>query len=171
MTAYTSQILTQKKFVGNVVILIAGVYYAIRQPDSGLSISSPYSRAVSNLQLNPTCVDVRRVTTTISSFTFSMIDLSQIITSVILGDAANLIGQEVRIWLGHSNSSGNPSLDMPFSDYFELPRTYIKKIDRTENSYNFTTTEQTDRMSKEIFVVINYCFISNCVENKFNFTI
>jgi uncharacterized protein YozE (UPF0346 family) len=153
MTAYTSQILTQKKFIGNVVILIAGVYYAIRQPDSGLSISSPYSKAVSNLQLNPTSVDVRRVTTTISSFTFTMIDLSQIVTSVILGDAANLIGQEVRIWLGHSNLSGNPSLDMPFSDYFELPVTYIKKIDRTENSYNFTTTEQTDRMSKEIFVV------------------
>ncbi|MFN8741540.1 MAG: hypothetical protein ACK5YR_16565 [Pirellula sp.] len=151
MTAYSTQILTEKKFDGNIVIQFAGVYYSNQQPDSGLVISSPYSKSIKSLQLNPTSVDVRRVTTTISSFTFSIVDISQIITSVVLGDAANLIGQEVRIWLGRSNFSGNPNLDMPFSDYYELPRTYIKKIDHSENAYNFTSTEQTERMDREIF--------------------
>lgn len=143
---YTGEIVSTKKYTPNVVICIDGTnYFAIRQPDSGLSISSPFDKSVGSLILNPTTIDIRRVTTTISNFSFRLIDKGGIVSALVVGDAANLIGQAVRIFLGRSN------VGMAFADYFELPITYISKIDHTDNSYNFSTQEQTARMDRQIY--------------------
>lgn len=145
MSAYADEILASKKYTGNVVIQIGTDYFAIRQPDSGLSISSPYDKSVSSLVLNPTTIDIRRVSTTISSFQFRLLDKDGIVSALVLGDAASLIGAEVRIFLGRTN------VDMDFSDYFELPRTYIGKLEHSDNTYVFNCSEQTERMAKAIY--------------------
>lgn len=145
MSTYLEAVQAEKKYTGNVVIQIGTDYFSIREPDSGLSIAAPYRECIFSLVLNPTTIDIRKVTTTISSFSFRLLDKDGIITALVLGDAVNLIGQEVRIFLGRSD------VGMDFADYFELPRTYINKCDHGDNSYNFVCTEQTERMAKPIY--------------------
>lgn len=143
--SYLTEVKTEKKYKSNVVILIDGQYFAIREPDSGLSIDSPFDKCVYSLLLNPTQIDIRKVTTTLSSFSFRLLDKNESISALVLGDASNLIGQEARIWLGRSG------VDMAFADYFELPRTYITKCEHSDNSYNFSASEQTERMNRPIY--------------------
>jgi len=152
MSAYIDVVKTDKKYTGNVVIKItpqiedaAASYFSIRQPDSGLNIQTPHNKSVAALILNPTQIDLRKVSTTISSFSFRILDKDEIITTLVGGDAADLIGAEVRIYLGRSNEA------MAFSDYFELPVTYITKCEHNDNSYVFSSSEQTERMAKPIF--------------------
>lgn len=145
MSTYLESVIADKKYKGNVVIQIGANYFSIRQPDSGLVIPSPYDKCVSGLLLNPTQIDIRTVTTTISTFSFRLLDKNGIITALVLGDAANLIKQTVRIFLGRSG------VGMAFADYFELPQTIISKCDHADNSYNFQSTEQTDRMARPIY--------------------
>lgn len=144
-TTYLAEVVSNKKFTGNVIIKIDGQYYGIRQPDSGLSISEPFARCVLSLILNPTQIDIRRVTTTVASYSFRLVDRQNVITNLIAGDAAAFIGREVEIWLGRSG------VDMDFADYYKLPITRVKKVDHSDNSYNFSSTEETDRMGKEIY--------------------
>ena len=145
MSQYVDVVKTEKKYIGNVVIQIGANYFAIRQPDSGLAIAAPFDRAVSSLLLNPTQIDLRKVSTTISTFSFRILDDDGVVTALILGDAAGVIGQEVRIFLGRSSES------MDFAEYFELPRTFVRKCDHSDNSYNFSSSEQTERMAKPIY--------------------
>ena len=71
---YIDQVKTDKNYVGNTVIKIGTDYFSIRQPDSGLSVPTPFDKSVSSLILNPTTIDIRRVSTTISAFSFKIID-------------------------------------------------------------------------------------------------
>lgn len=148
--AYVDIVKTEKRFIPNVVILIGSTYYAIRQPDSGLSITTPFDRCISSLVLNPTSIDIKRVNTTIASYAFRLTDLSNVITTQIAGNAASFIGQQVTIWLGRSRVNSNED-PIPFSDYYQLPKTRIKKVEHSDNSYNFSSTEDTDRMNQAIF--------------------
>jgi hypothetical protein len=145
MSIYLDEVKTQKTFKGNVVIQIGLYYFGIRQPDSGLVIDSPFDSSVYSLVLNPTTIDIRKVTTTISSFSFRLLDKDGVVSAIVLGDAVNLIGQQVRIYLGRSGVA------MDFSDYFELPLTYVNKFDHSDNSYNISCSEQTERMARPIF--------------------
>lgn len=145
MSTYLEEVQAEKKFTGNVVLLIDGVYYAIRQPDSGLVIDSPFDKCVESLVLNPTTVDLRRVTTTISSFSFKIVDRELAISSLILGNAADFIGKEVTVFLGRS------FVGMDFAGYYQLPVTRIKKVSYSLNAYTFSSTEDTDRMNRPIY--------------------
>jgi hypothetical protein len=150
MSSYIDLVKTEKTFRSNCVIKINGTYFAMRQPDSGLVIADNYKNAVVSLVLNPTSIDIKKVNTTIASNSFKIIDRNGIITALIQGDARDLMGSEVRIWLGRSKSHDN-DVAMDFSEYFELPQTKLKKIDHAGNDYLFTSTEDTDRMGKAIF--------------------
>lgn len=145
-TNYLDEVVSQKIYTPNVVIKIGSTnYFAIREPDSGLSIPVNYRNSVASLLLNPTQIDIQKVTTTISSFSFKIVDTNGFVTALILGDGANLVGAEVRIYLGRSGVS------MAFADYFELPLTYVSKLDRSDGSYTFASAEQTQRMNKPIY--------------------
>lgn len=148
--AYTDIVKTEKRFIPNVVILIGSTYYAIRQPDSGLVITSPFDRVISSLVLNPTSIDIKRVNTTIASYSFRFVDRENVITTQIAGNAASFVGREVTIWLGRSRANTDEAL-IPFSDYYQLPKTRIKKVEHSDNSYSFSSTEDTDRMNQPIY--------------------
>ena len=152
MSDYVSDVKTVKQFTGNIVIAITPpiegaepIYFSTRQPDSGLNIQTPHNKSVASLTLNPTQIDLRKVTTTISTFSFRILDKDDIVTSLVGGDAADLIKAEVRIYLGRSGRN------MDFADYFALPVTYISKCDHSDNSYVFSSSEQTERMDKPIY--------------------
>lgn len=145
--SYETEIATNKKFQGNVVIQIGANYFAIRQPDSGLVIPSPNNRSIQGLILNPTTIDIRRVSTTIASYSFKILDKDNFITQLIAGDASAFLGQSVSIFLGRSG------VGMDFADYFPLPKTRVKKVDFSENSYSFASAEETDRIGKPVYDV------------------
>lgn len=145
MSDYITLVRSEKKFTGNVVIQIGAVYFAIRNPDSGLIIPSPRDKCVGSLTLNPTSIDIRKVNTTISSFSYKIIDKESVLTAMVAGDAAALVGQPVRIFLGRSG------VDMPFANYYELPLTYLNKCTHKEDAYLISSTEQTERMAKPIY--------------------
>ncbi len=151
MATYVTAVKTDKQFTGNVVIQINSQYYAIRQPDSGLAIASPYSSMVMDLLLNPTTVDIRRVNTTIASYTFKLLDKDGLVSTVVAGDASGLAKKTVKIWLGRSNLTGVAANNMDFADYYALPDTKINKMTHSDNAYSFTSTEATERMAKPIY--------------------
>lgn len=144
-TTYLEQVVSEKKFQGNVVIRIAGNYFAFRNPDSGLSITSPFDRSLSSLVLNPTSIDPRRVSTTIASYSFKIVDKSNVLTALMEGDANPFMQKEVEVWLGRSG------VDMPFSNYYKLPITRVSKVDHSDNGYSFTSSEETKRMDRAIY--------------------
>lgn len=151
MSDYVDVVKTEKQFAGNVIVKIGSDYFGIRQPDSGLSISSPRDKCVASLTLNPTTMDVRRVTTTVSSVSFKLLDKDETISELVAGDAAALIGAAVTIYLGRTNFTGNSNNNMAFSEYYALPTVYIKKCEHGEGAYVFSATEETERMAKPIY--------------------
>lgn len=145
MSTYLNEVQTEKRYIGNVVIKIGVNYFAIRQPDSGLVISSPFDRCVQSLVLNPTTVDLRNVTTTIASYSFKLIDKELAISALVKGNAADFIKQEVTIWLGRSGTG------MDFADYYQLPKTRIQKASHPDNSYTFSSVEDIERMQRSLY--------------------
>lgn len=150
MANYVDQVSVDKKFISNIVIKIGSLYFAMRSPDSGLTIADPYNKMVLGLTLNQAAIDIKRVNTTIASYTFKLLDKNFIISNLMLGNGLNLVGQDVTIWLGRNRR--NSSLEAnDFAGYYQLPITKIKKIDHSDNSYTFTTNEDTDRIAKPIY--------------------
>jgi len=142
--SYQSEIVN-KQFTGNVVIKTLGYYFTIRQPDSGLTVEPYFNGLVSSLVLNPTQIDIRKVSSTISSFSFRLLDKKNVISQLVQGNAANFANQSVEIWIGRSGVS------MSFSAYLKLQTTKIKKVDYADGGYNFSTVEETDRLNSSIF--------------------
>lgn len=154
---YTSEVLTEKKFQGNVIVKIAGNYFCMYKPDTGLNILPEFIGTVASLVLNPTTFDIRKVSTSIASYSFRLIDKGSILTSLIDGDAGVFISQKVEIWIGRvhpkddaGNFIGTP---MDFSDYFKMPVTKVKACDKTDSFYNFRSSEESDRMNRDIFQI------------------
>lgn len=141
---YASELLN-KKYLGNVIIRFTSIYFSIRQPDSGLSVGSSYNGLVGGLTINPSKIDPRVSTTVIPQYTFKLLDRDGVISLLTKEYGQDLFGEEVEIWVGRAN------VNMDFSDYFKLPITKIKKIEHSENAYNFTTAEETDRLQRPIY--------------------
>jgi hypothetical protein len=147
-TNYETELLS-KNFRGNVIIRFIGQYFAIHEPDSGLTIGAPYNTCVKSLIVNPTQVDLRRANQTIANYSFRLVDKANVITALVKERGDALVGQEVEIWIGRITGS------FDFSDYFKLPMTKIKKIQHSENAYYISVGETTDRMRKPVFDLNN----------------
>jgi hypothetical protein len=143
-TTYLQE-LDSRNYIGNVVIGMLGEYFTIRTPDSGLTVDPSYNGLVKSVVINPTQIDLRRVSSTISSFSFKLVDQNRSVTALIEGDASSFLDTEVEIWVGRSD------VGMGFADYFKLPTTRIKKIDYADGEYSFSTQEQTERMNRALF--------------------
>ena len=150
MASYSSQVLTEKKYIPNAVIQIGVNYFATRQPDSGLAISSPYDKMLASVVLNPAAIDIKKVNTNVTGFTFRLLDKNGIISNLVLGTAGTLIGQSVTIWLGRSRRTSADAAN-DFSGYYQLPITKIKKVEHADNTYVFTTAEDIYRIDRPVF--------------------
>ena len=144
MTNYETELL-EKKFQVNIVIRFLGEYFAIRQPDTGLTIDDDKVGVIAGLTVNPTTIDLKRVSSTIASYGIKLIDKNLVITRLVKDNATALLQEEVEVWVGRSTGS------FTFSDYFKLPITRIKKVDHIENAYNISASESTDKMNMPFF--------------------
>lgn len=142
MPTYEEELLSTLKFQGNVVLRFGGQYYAIREPDSGLSIPKSNAKLVRSLVVNPTQLDPKRVTTTICSYSFTLIDKRGVVSAAVKDTGEDIIKQTVELWIGRSGVS------MAFSDYKKLPDTRISKCNKVGQAWNFSTKESTDRMNR-----------------------
>lgn len=142
MSAYETELKNEKKFRGNVIIRFRGIYFSIHTPDSGLTIEPAYRGLIQSLVINPTTIDLRRVSTSIASYSFTLVDRNLALSRLIGLDAAQVLTEEVEIWVGRVG------VGMAFADYYKLPNTKIKGVSRPANAYSFRTAEETDRMNR-----------------------
>lgn len=145
MTNYIDQVQNEKKFRGNVVIFLKGQYFSIRQPDSGLTIPAGNNGSIISATINPSKVDLKKVNTTINSYSFRINDKNLVVSALLRDNSKLLIDEEVRIFLGRTG------VGMDFADYFELPTVKIRKVSHADLSYNFSASDSIDRMNKDFF--------------------
>lgn len=145
--------LSTKQYTPNVVILLNGVYQAIREPDSGLTLLPEYKSndgrgLLANCIINPTEFDLRQVSTTVSSNSFKLADKNLAITRLIKDRAQDFVGKQVQIFIGRTG------VGMDFADYLPLAPTIVNKVDRQDNFYSFATEERTKRIDKPIYQIL-----------------
>lgn len=141
MTAYETAVVN-KKFLPNVVILFKGIYWGIRQPDSGLTIGANYL-GVEQVSINPTKVDPYKANTTINTYSFRLVDKNGAVSALFYGITKFFQNEPVRIFIGRQG--------LAFGDYLELPQTTVKSVSKLGNSYSFSTTEAKDRLNRPAF--------------------
>jgi len=137
--------LTKTDYVPNIIILFAGQYFSIREPDSGLSIDPRYNGLIQRIAINPTSIDPQRPTTTTNSSSFTLVDVAHEVSKLFLNQRGFRTGSDVKIWLGRSFEN------MDFSDYLEMPETLLNKFQKVDNAYNFSTIERKDRINNGSF--------------------
>lgn len=143
MTTYATAV-ADKKYIPNIVIFFKGLYWAMRQPDSGLTISPDYL-AVTQVTINPTKVDPAKVSTTINTYSFKLTDKNYAVTLLFNGITKFFQNEPVEIYIGRCG------VGMAFADYMKLPTTYVKSVSKDVNSYNFNSTEISERLNRPAF--------------------
>lgn len=146
MSAYVDG-LSKSNFVPNIVILFAGEYFAIRQPDSGLVIKPEYVGLVKRVQISPTRIDPLRPSNTISSSSFSLLDEKNEVSKLFLNQNGFRLGQSIKVFIGRSFEN------LDFSDYFELPDFELKGFNKIDNGYSFKANEKKDRLNNGAFSI------------------
>ena len=144
MPTYEAELPT-KTYRPNVVVLLGGQYFALREPDSGLSIPYPQRNALQSLILNPTTTNPQQVNTSISSTSFTLVDTLGVVSQLVKNTAEDLIGTDAVVYLGRSG------VGMAFSDYYALPTARISKVKKQGGQYNFVTLEATELLNKAAF--------------------
>lgn len=142
MTDYVSEI-DKKRFTPNVVVYVLGQYFAIHEPDSGLTVDVD-SRCIKTLTVNPTRIDLKKVTQSISNFSVTFAP-SRDFTFLLRENTTVLINEEIRIFLGRIG------VGMDFADYYELSKTRVRSFDYRDGTFNIKTREAYDLMTREVF--------------------
>ena len=119
----------------NVVISIGSDFYAIKEPDSGLSITSEFLQ-VKQPRVNGVTVDVRKANSPISTFSFQLMEFEGNKTSSkIMLDDTQFLEKDIIVYAGHITGS------FDFSEYIELARTKITKVTKIANGYSIISKE------------------------------
>ena len=119
----------------NLVVNINGDFYAIKEPDSGLSITSEYLQ-VKLPRINGVTVDVRSANSPISTFSFQLMEFEGNKTSSkIMLDDTQFLEKDLIAYVGHITGS------FDFSDYIEIARTKITKVTKIANGYSIISKE------------------------------
>jgi hypothetical protein len=119
----------------NIVVSIDGVFYAMRAPDSGLSITSEFLQLQAPT-INGVNVDIRSSNTPISTFSFKLMEYEfNKTSSKVMIDETQLLEKNCIVYVGFITGS------FDFADYRELARTKISSVSKIANGYSFTSKE------------------------------
>jgi len=119
----------------NLVVNINGEFYAIKEPDSGLSITSEFLQ-VKQPRINGVTVDVRKANSPISTFSFQLMEYEGNKTSSkIMLDDTQFLEKDLIAYVGHITGS------FDFSDYIEIARTKITSVTKIANGYSIISKE------------------------------
>lgn len=135
--------INDKKYIPNVVVRFKNLYWAIRQPDSGLV--ADHVGLLDQIAINPTRVDPFQANTTINSYVFSLVDRQNVVSALFNGVTSFFQNEKVEIWIGRSNVA------MDFSGYLKLPDTFVTAVSRDKNTYKFNSQEIKTRIDKPAF--------------------
>lgn len=144
MSSYVDE-LSKDKYVPNVVIQLKGVYFSIRQPDSGLTIDADKVGSVTSINISPTQIDPFRPDSAINNYSFKLLDIRQAVTKLFNADPGYLQRQPVGIWIGRVKA-GEQTKPMDFSEYFKLPPVTVQKVTKADSGYAFQAYEVKDRL-------------------------
>lgn len=126
----------------NIVVQIGADFYAVREPDSGLSITSEFLQ-VKQPKINGVTVDVRKSNTPISTFSFQLMEFEGNKTSSkIMLDDNQFLEKECIVYIGHNTGS------FDFADYLELARTKVTSVTKIDNGYSLITKEVSHLVAK-----------------------
>lgn len=149
----------------NVVVKINGVYYAEKQPDSGLVIDAD-KLVIDRPQINGVNVEVRRVSTPIGTFAFQLKENGEtpVISSTIMKDETQWLDKECVVYAGFIR--GN----FDFADYEEIARTQITTVTKIANGYSIRSSEVTGKTDKEALNV-NEILTTNLISTSTTLTV
>lgn len=142
MPTYSDEI-SKKNFTPNVVMKVLGTYFAIHEPDSGLTVPVN-SRCIKSVTLNPSVIDLKKVTQSIASFSIR-VSPKENFTALLKENTTVLINEVVEIYLGRVG------VNMAFSDYTKISDTRVRTMDYVDGTFNIRTREAYDLMTKEVF--------------------
>ncbi len=143
--------LENSKFVPNVIIRFMGEYWSIRQPNSGLIVDTDKVGIVASLQVNPTSLDPFFPSTTISNYSFKMLDKNGVISALLNGVESYFQGEQVEVWIGRYGL--NAESEMDFSEYLKLPIVFVNKASKPDVNWTFQAVEARDRLRTGAFNV------------------
>lgn len=128
----------------NVVISIDGVFYAIKEPDTGLVVDAD-KLVLKRPRINGVNVDIRKASTPIGSFSFQLSEqaFNPVISSTIMQDESFFLKKEVVAYAGFNTGS------FDFADYREIARTRIKQVTKVANGYSIRSTDATGLADEE----------------------
>ena len=141
--AYEDELEKDQKEV-NVVVNIDGVYYANKQPDSGLAID-PNHLIIDDPKINGVNVDIRRAKTPVGSFNFKLKDEDEYITKKIMLDANNFLEKEVTCYVGFITGS------FDFSEYKQVAKTRVSSLSKIPNGYSIISKEVTSLITNPTY--------------------
>lgn len=136
---------SDKNAVLNIVIAIDGIYFANRQPDSGLVVDSDKVGKIRQAKISGNSVDIRKVKTSIASLTFDLLDKGQVISAFLMAKDDNYLEKDVEIFAGWHNKS------FDFSEYKKFTKTKLKTITKGDNRYSFNASEITSIIKQNAF--------------------
>jgi hypothetical protein len=138
-------LLPDKNFVPNIVIFFQGVYFAMREPDSGQAIDANKKNTISDLVVNPTTVDPQRASVTISSVSFKLLDRGNVITSLFNANPNYFQNEEVEVYIGRSYVA------LDFANYYKLPTLVVNGCSRIGNDYSFSCIQRQDNIDTNVY--------------------
>jgi hypothetical protein len=128
----------------NIVIKIKDHYFSRFPIDSGLTIDAKY-QCVGKCSINPAIVDIRSVRTTLSSLSFTLVDLDGAVSSLLSTEENSLMGDDVIMYQGFITGS------FDWSDYQIISQGVINKINKKENIYNFKAKELMTKLNDDFY--------------------
>ncbi len=148
MASYVES-LSSNKYIPNIIFLFKGEYYGMRQPNSGLVLDADKVGIVAGLTVNPTSIDPFRASSTINSYSWKLLDKNRMISALFNGETKYFQGEPVDIFIGRIGLT--PETEMAFSEYYQLPTTYVNKVTKIDNGYTFQSVEAKDRIDTGAF--------------------
>jgi len=146
MSEYTDE-LENLDFELNIVLKIGVLYYAIKQPDSGLVIDSE-KLVVDRPKISGVKLDIRKTSTPIGSLSFILKDeesTDYATTVEIMKTEGMFLEQNVTAYAGFIRGPADP---FDFLDYKEISKTKITGIVKVSNGYSVTSKEITHEINK-----------------------
>jgi len=128
----------------NVVIEIDGVYYASKQPDTGLVIDAD-KLIIDDPRVNGVSIDIRKVSTPIGTFSFKAKEDNDdpTLSSTIMLDDTQWLKKECIVHTGFLTGT------FDWADYKEIARTRITNVTKIRNGYSIKSQEVTGLVDNE----------------------
>ena len=147
----------------NVLISIDGVFYGEKQPVSGINIDSN-KLVLKATRINSVEVDVRRVSTPISTLSFRLEEDSGDVTTEIMKHDTNWLGRECIAYVGSVNEAFNSE------NYKEVSKTVINSVVKVSNGWYISSREVTGLLDREA-LNLNETLITDILQNSLTLTI